>query len=273
MSHLKNPLGTILQTCAKKQSTMIRNFKVMSYNIWFDDSDRLGRLESLIATILTSNPDVICMQEVIPDVYEILKLKLSQYPHYFPETLEYSYGSVTMSKYPMEKCVSKEFKGSRMGRSLLISSINVPSIDGTITPIIVGNTHFESEFQRKESNDEKIYQYAYTQSILDSMHEHNDRIIFCSDSNLLSHEESMFFADDMWKDSWKEKGSTRDQFTYDYFTNDNLRKKNVGKFRSRLDRILYRNDNLKTEIFSVNKGIYGMLPPSDHHGVEATFVY
>lgn len=256
MSHLDSPLN-----CT-------RNFKVLSYNIWFEEYSRLDRLESLIATIMESNPDVICMQEVIPDMYEILKLKLSEYPHYFPQSLENKYGSVIMSKHPMENCIDQKFSGSKMGRSLLISTINVDSI-----PIIIGNTHFESEFQRKESNNEKIYQYEYTQSILDSLYDNYQNIIFCSDTNLLTHEESLFFVDDVWKDAWKEKGVRNEQYTYDYFTNENLRIKNVGKFRSRLDRILYRNDNLKVETFSLVKGIYGMLPPSDHHGVEASFAF
>lgn len=275
MSHLKSSLKSI--------PNLTRNFKVLSYNIWFEEHERLGRLESLMATIAESNPDVVCMQEVIPDIYEILKLKLVQYPHFFPENLDHRYGSVTMSKYPMENCIDKKFMGSRMGRSLIITTINVPTYSNTdtvpssvvcnITPIVVGNTHFESEFQRKESNNEKLYQYAHVQSTLESLHDINKNVIFCSDTNLLPHEDSLFFSDDAWKDTWKEKGSVSEQFTYDYFTNENLRIKNVGKFRSRLDRILYRNDNLKVTKFSVIKGILGMTPPSDHHGVEATFAF
>lgn len=252
-------------------SNILKKFKVMSYNIWFEQNNRLERLESLFATIIQSNPDVICLQEVLPDIYTILKSKLKEYPYHFPESINNRYGSVIMSKYNMTNCIDKKFVGSRMGRSLLISSIQFPVSSCTTVPIVIGNTHFESEFQKKEANIEKLNQYNYSKQFLDSVHNDNSKIIFCSDTNLLAHEEDLFFADFKWKDSWKEKGCVSKQFTYDYFTNNNLREKNVGKFRSRLDRILYRNENLNVMNFSIIEGIDGMIPPSDHHGVEATF--
>lgn len=251
----------------------MQHFSVLSYNIWFGDCDRLTRLEALIATIVDLDPDIICLQEVIPDIYEVLKLKLLQYPHHFPFILNNRYGSVTISKHRMEECENKEFVGSRMGRSLLLTTIELPTEGNSFTSVIVGNTHFESEFQKKDLNNEKLAQYEYSYKTLNLKHKKNPNIIFCSDTNLLSHEEDKFFSDPEWKDSWKEKGCLDEQYTYDYFTNENLRLKNVGKFRSRLDRILYRKDNLEAIEFKVIKGINGMIPPSDHHGIVAIFAF
>ena len=43
--------------------------KVLSYNIWFDEADQKERLNSLIETIKHNDPDVVCLQEVVPKVF------------------------------------------------------------------------------------------------------------------------------------------------------------------------------------------------------------
>ena len=158
----------------------MQHFRVLSYNIWFEDRDRLARLEALMATIVDLDPDVICLQEVIPDIYEVLKLKLLQYPYHFPSVLAYRYGSVIISKHRMEEGINKEFLGSRMGRSLLCATVKVPTKNNSFTSIIIGNTHFESEFQKKDPNTEKLAQYEGSYEMLNSMHNKNPNIIFCS---------------------------------------------------------------------------------------------
>lgn len=236
------------------------SIQVLSYNIWFANDNRIERLESLIATIAHLNPDVLCLQEVTPDVYNILKISLGNYPHYFPNNLNYSYGSVTFSKIKFDEKNEYEFKSSAMGRKLVITRIG---------DIVVANTHFESEFRK--NNAEKLLQYDTAKYILDDEYSKGYDIIFCSDTNILSFEEKLFFNDEEWKDLWFEKGSFEDEHTYDYTTNNNLKNKNVGKYRSRLDRIIYKLNKCKPLKYTLVKGISGMIEPSDHHGVMGEF--
>src|SRR3990172_11301757 len=99
---------------------------VVSYNIWFDETLRLERTVSLIQTLHNLNPDVICLQEVIPEIYEVLITLLSDYRFHFPKKINKNYGCVTFSKYPIFKCLDYEYTNSKMGRSLVITKIDYP---------------------------------------------------------------------------------------------------------------------------------------------------
>ena len=259
-------------------------FSVLTYNIWFDPSDRKDRTESLCATIADSDPDVICLQEVIPEVYSDLKSILTTYKYSFPETIDKSYGCAIMSKYPIIESKDIPFRSTMMDRSLVIISIEIPVIKeedkGICTfkqKILVGTAHFESRFKKKEKNADKVDQYKETYEILEKIYSKNNTpIIFSSDTNLMFHEEDDFFPgrpNNGWNDCWEIKKDSNQKYTYDYYTNKNLKLKNVGKFRSRLDRILYKSEDLKMNRYSLIKGIVGMIAPSDHHGVYAQFAF
>ena len=237
----------------------------MTYNIWFDNKDRISRLESLIAVISINNPDIICIQEAVPDIYELLKLKLEEYKHHFPKVLDRAYGSVILSKIPFIDTNKYEFETSKMGRYLLTVTIKHEKL-----LITIGNSHFESEFSKKY-NKEKMKQYTTSEQILDKKYNVSKDVIFASDTNIQFHEEDKFFCKKEWKDSWIEKGNNKDKYTFDYYTNKNLKSKSIGKFRSRLDRILYRSDGMNCINYKLIKGVIGLIQPSDHHGVLVTF--
>src|SRR3990172_10899218 len=95
---------------------------VVSYNIWFDETLRLERTVSLIQTLHNLNPDVICLQEVIPEIYEVLITLLSDYRFHFPKKINKNYGCVTFSLIRLNKLSKCEF-------AITISnfSISIPS--------------------------------------------------------------------------------------------------------------------------------------------------
>ena len=45
-----------------------KKFKLLTWNIWFDIRDREERMAALIEYILKEQPDVVCLQEVVPKV-------------------------------------------------------------------------------------------------------------------------------------------------------------------------------------------------------------
>ena len=49
-----------------------KKFKLLTWNIWFDIRDREERMAALIEYILKEQPDVVCLQEVVPAVKTFL---------------------------------------------------------------------------------------------------------------------------------------------------------------------------------------------------------
>lgn len=244
-------------------------FKIASYNIWFDKFLREHRVKSLISKISSENPCVVCLQEVVNVTHSTLAIALNdQYKYSYPKTLKNTYGCVIFSKYPIEKATSLKFK-SNMGRQLDLVYIRLPSGK----TIVVGNCHFESEFE--EHNKFKLLQYRYTSAILrkiycDNIGDKNFLGTFlCSDTNITQHDiqyYNKFF--ELFEDAWDNDFSKEN--TYDTKTNILLSESNK-QIQARLDRILYLNTNKFKKIsFEILKGEH-LIEISDHYGVMATF--
>jgi len=267
---------------------------ISSYNIWFDRTIYLERTKSLCEYINNINTDIVCLQEVRPEVYKLLITILKDFPYHYPKEINISYGCVTFSKYPILQCTDIKYPTSAMNRSLHILKINYPynvKLINTTTnakaeyltlkniEIIIGNSHFESLFDKISYNKEKLKQYEMARTTLDSFYQTHGNVILCSDTNIMDHEEKYFdaqFEQNSWSCCWKIKGTDNNKFTYDYENNIY-----VNKFRSRLDRILFKSNNCILTHFdiipkpTINK--YNEyensddIEPSDHFGIYATF--
>ena len=260
---------------------MTNVIKILSYNIWFDDTLCIERTLSLIDVIINLNPDVICLQEVRPQIYEILINKLNDYRYHYPKKIDKMYGCCNLSKYPITKCLEYKFNNSNMGRSLIITKIDYPyhnkteeGISVDKVDIVVTNAHFESLFKKNKVNDIKIEQYEISSTILNKLYNAYKNVILCSDTNIMNHEEEEFkkmFNDNSWIDLWELKGSEEDKYTYNSSDNIHLYKKFPKiKLQSRIDRLLFRSDNLTGDEFNLIKG--GTYEPSDHFGVQGKFI-
>lgn len=253
---------------------------ILSYNIWFDETLALERTVSLISSIHKLNPDVICLQEVRPEIYDILITLLSEYRYHYPKKINKDYGCVTFSKYQISKCTDYKFPNSKMGRSLIITKIEYPyhriTTDGISVEtmsIIVANSHFESLFKRKIDNTEKLEQYKLTKEILNKFFETTNNVVLCSDTNVMVHEEQYFDnCFDQWNDAWTLKGSNLNKFTYNSETNIYL-KMRLKQFtcQSRIDRIMFRTEDCILEEFNMLHTDKDCIEPSDHYGVFVKF--
>lgn len=259
----------------------MNELSVLSYNIWFDNTLQIERVSSLISTIYYHKPDIICLQEVKPDIYKLLLHKLNEYKYHYPKKIIYNYGCVIFSKYPISKSLVVPFTNSSMGRELLITKIDYPyqkSDDDGVSvekaELILATTHFESIFKKNIVNKVKIEQFSITQKVLNEVANKYSNIIFCADCNIMPQEEDCFFTDDseIWKDSWEIKGNISNKNTYDSENNIYLMlKNNHNIYKSRLDRILFRGDMFELIEFNLLKGLEGMSEPSDHFGICSKF--
>jgi exonuclease III len=254
---------------------------VMSYNIWFDRKLALDRTLSLCNFINKNKVGIICLQEVTPEIYEILIMLLQDYRYHFPKKIK-GYGCVTFSKYPITKCLDFPYTNSKMGRSLVITKIDYPyhlvNEDGNTVEnveIVIANSHFESIFNKNTENEIKIKQYQMANEILESMYNNYKNIIFCSDTNVMQHEDdtfsNIFYTKNEWTDAWIKKGSEINKFTYDSENNLYLKTRFNKKIRSRIDRILSKSNNCTVQEFNIIKGDIENLEPSDHFGIYAKF--
>lgn len=257
----------------------MNELNIVSYNIWFDPVLELQRTCSLIATIFSNDADVICLQEVRPHIYKILISQLKKYKYHYPKKINQGYGCAILSRYPISKCLKKEFENSLMGRSLIIAQVDYPchsqtdegiSVDNK--EIIVATTHFESIFSRDKENTVKIEQYKKTEEILNNLYEKYRNVILCADLNILDHEEDKFIPtdDSNWSDAWKLKGNESNKFTFDSYTNIYLQMKKY-KYRSRLDRVIFNTDDCVLNEYRRIEGVEGSTQPSDHYGVVGKF--
>ncbi len=294
---------------------MKNELSILSYNIWFEAVDDNERLNSLLAHILYNDPDVLCLQEVRPKIYDILIKELVNYKYSYPQNVKYNYGCVIFSKYRISQYLTIPFANSSMGRELLICKIDYPFIEEVEDTsdsyqgiekieIMIVNTHFESIFKRNVDNTVKIKQYEQANDILNQLYDQNvkddyNTIIFCSDTNILNHEEDKFpftsdkkseeqvdgymFIDEeesdtddsqsskeLWKDAWSIKGTSKNRYTYNGYNNMHLKERNC-KYTSRFDRILYRSKICHISNFKLVELIDGFVEPSDHFGIIATF--
>ena len=251
---------------------------ILSYNIWFEETMIKERTESLINIINKNDPDIVCLQEVRQDVFNILISNLCNY-NYYPKRIASSYGCVIFSKYNIIKCLTIPFQNSMMGRSLIISKIDFPYFDESELSvnkieIVIATTHFESIFSRKTENTVKLEQFKVAHQILDKLYKDYQNVIFCVDTNIITGEEDKFIPTNSkhekydWYDAWSEMGESTNRYTYDSFSNMHL-KKNPFKYRSRLDRVLYRCDNCILTYFDTIKN--NVIEPSDHYGVCVKF--
>ena len=231
----------------------MNEFSILSFNVWFDEYGECERTASLLACIYKNNPDIICLQEIRPHIYEKLIKNLKKYQYHYPRNVTHNYGCVILSKYKITKYVTVPFKHTLMGRNLTNVKIEYPrkvyknrKLYIENTDIVVCTTHFESEFNRFSKNINKWSQIDESFQILEGIYNSYKNVIFCLDSNLTEDEENTFKfpfnQDNGWGDAWITKGTDDNKFTFDGKKNIYL-KQRKSRYRTRLDRILYKSDN------------------------------
>jgi exonuclease III len=265
----------------------MNEFSILTFNIWFEIYAEKERTCALLACIYKYDPDIICFQEVRPYIHKKLINSLKKYNYHYPEEITHGYGCVIFSKYNILKCLTIPFKRSSMGRELIIAKIELPlkvikgkKLVTEKTGVIVGTSHFESEFNKTEKNKIKWCQIDETYKILETMNIRHNNVIFCCDSNITEGEENNkecifpFNEENGWTDVWIKKGTEENRYTYDS-TNNLYLKSRTNKYRSRLDRILYKCSNCKIEKINLVKDasnpVISWIPPSDHFGIYGKF--
>lgn len=249
--------------------------KLLQYNIYFGHCNNINindRLSNICRKILEVDADIVCLQEVLIDKYDLIKnLVISKYMYIYPNNITTRYDTAILSKQPFNNSNTHLFEYTNMNRNLKIVSTTIDGKD-----IIIATSHFESEFNNKIVN--KLYQYDRCNSILrDIYNRTNIPIFLCVDTNICNNSENnfmnIFSYDNKWKDVWIETGSDKNkEITFNSNTNpillDRYMDRKENKYMSRLDRILHISDYSAIN-FDIINDTHIIL--SDHYGILCTF--
>ena len=247
--------------------------KLISYNIWFEETDWQDRLDQLVVHIDRYKPSIILLQEVRPEVQERILLLLSnKYPYHTPNRISGSYGDMILSQFKILEHFNLPYANSNMGRKLLVSKIEFPQNlvmgdnDWSVeyVPVIIATSHFESIFT-KSVNKEKTQQYEDVREFLEGLATFVPNMIFAGDTNALLNEEKLFLSSSLWTDAWTVEKGRNEQYTYDAYKNKYLSRTD---YRSRFDQVHFRGPNLVYKKFNLIKGSKDR-EASDHFGIYA----
>lgn len=219
--------------------------KILSYNIWFrEDLQMHARMRALGELIQLHSPDIICFQEVTPNLYEIFQQsswwKLYHCSVTYTMALTRPYFCMQLSKLSVKSYTCKPFANSAMGRELCVAEIDVQK-DKTL---VVATSHLESPCPGPPTWDqmyskERVQQANEAINLLDK----NTNVIFCGDMNWDDKLDGQFPLPDGWVDAWMQLRPLENGWTYD--TKSNKMLSGNRTLQKRLDRFICRLQDFK----------------------------
>ncbi|TVU46443.1 hypothetical protein EJB05_05982 [Eragrostis curvula] len=267
--------------------------KIMTYNVWFREEVELNiRMNALGNLIKRHNPDLICFQEVTPNIYLLFE-KSDWWGRYkcslsHKEAMIHPYYCMQMSKVPVKSFDCIPFSYSQMGRELCIAHVNI----GGVIELVLATSHLESPCPAPPKWDqmyskERVAQANESLRLLEAFR----NVIFCGDMNWDDKGDGPFPLPDGWIDAWVELKPGEIGLTYD--TKANLMLKGNRKVQKRLDRFVCKLSDFKVDSIEMigKEEIPGItyikekkvrneirrleLPvfPSDHFGLVLTITY
>ncbi|KAI7746792.1 hypothetical protein M8C21_007699 [Ambrosia artemisiifolia] len=265
----------------------LKKLKILSYNVWFaEDIELRIRMRAIGDIIQLHNPDVICLQEVTPNIYAILQ-RYNWWKSYecslsFDKANARPYFCMQLSKLPVKSFSFKQFSYSAMGRELCIAEVLAQGD----TPLVVATSHLESPCPGPPKWDQ-----MYSKERVKQAHEavaflkQNPNVIFCGDMNWDDKLDGEFPLPDGWIDAWTELNPKEIGWTYDTKSNPMLSANR--KLQKRLDRFLISLHDFNVECIEMvgteaipevtymkqkkgGKELELPVLPSDHFGLLLT---
>ncbi|XVE87766.1 hypothetical protein DITRI_Ditri19aG0014100 [Diplodiscus trichospermus] len=293
-------LGSFRSIKASNKAMAIKNYtvsgaaeaslKILSYNVWFrEELEVQKRMKAIGDLIQLHSPDLICFQEVTPNIYDIFRRSnwWKVYRCSVSDEMADSraYFCMQLTKLPVKSFSCKPFENSIMGRELCMTEVEVL---GNKT-LIVATSHLESPCPAPPKWDqmyskERVEQAKQAINIL----QNNSNVIFGGDMNWDDKVDGQFPLPDGWIDAWRELRPADDGWTYDTKSNQMLSGNRT--LRKRLDRFVCNLHDFKVSEIEVigTEAIPGLsyakeknvrkekvvldLPvlPSDHYGLLLT---
>ncbi|XP_058072378.1 uncharacterized protein LOC131221211 [Magnolia sinica] len=212
--------------------------KILSYNVWFrEDMELHKRMEAIGDLIQQHSPDLICFQEVTPNIYDLFQQSGWWKVYHCSVSNEKAkmrpYFCIQLSKLPVKAFDCKPFSNSIMGRELSIADVDI----GAGQSLVVATSHLESPCPAPPRWDqmfskERVAQAKQAINLLKD----SPNVIFCGDMNWDDKLDGAFPLPDGWIDAWAELRSGENGWTYDTKSNPMLSGNRT--LQKRLDRFI-----------------------------------
>lgn len=229
-------------------STTNQPLSVLSWNIWFDRFAYHIRMDMIFKIIQRKMPDVICLQEVLPQFLPLLLQQEWCAQYVISDTGSgesvHPYGVLMLVKRHLNPTFSFSDFPSNMDRRLLTATI---SHGGEM--MLVGTVHLESLNTHKTREK----QLKICADILKTC----KNAILCGDFNFCSYQnysgggalenDSLAKILPQYTDMWLSKNPDEKGYTFDSVTNNVIHQHE----RMRYDRVLYRLDSTALQASSI----------------------
>jgi endonuclease/exonuclease/phosphatase family metal-dependent hydrolase len=121
-----------------------RTLSILSWNVWFDYHELQSRSDLIIIEIVRMQPDIVCLQEVLPLFESNLSRHrqlqaLYEFSKYEPG---HGYGNITLVKKNLRPQFTSVPLPTKMGRKLSVARVLVGGSNQV--EIVIGNVHLES---------------------------------------------------------------------------------------------------------------------------------
>ena len=264
----------------KRSQKTLKNFSFATWNI--DGLHKVNikeRTMAVISTIQERNLDIVFLQEVVSESYDLLsshlssaylltdnKANVSEEQYYFTAIL------LKRETLWVKNITHIPFDNSGMGRDL--SVVDAKFVNGA--KIVLMNSHLESMKQFAKERMEQLK----TAFDMVSDEDENSTVVFAGDLNIRDSEVDKVGIPDRVADLWTLLGEPKEyQFTWDLTINTNMKPFDNRPPRFRFDRVYFRpsaknNINPKYFRFCGTKKVPGWKCfPSDHFGILCNFEF
>ncbi|RVX08080.1 Tyrosyl-DNA phosphodiesterase 2 [Vitis vinifera] len=195
------------------------------------------RMQALGDLIQLHSPDLICFQEVTPNIYDVFQQSCWWKP---AGSNVQPFPCKQLSKLPVKSFSCKRFSNSIMGRELCIAELEVQAGK----PLVLATSHLESPCPAPPKWDqmyskERVDQAKEALNLLTK----NPNVIFGGDMNWDEKSDGQFPLPDGWVDAWADLRPGENGWTYDTKSNQMLSGNRT--LQKRLDRFMCRLHDFK----------------------------
>lgn len=233
--------------------------RVVTWNVWFGERDRELRQQALWAELAEVQPDVVCLQEVVPEHLDGPEIRgLRERGYWVSDRRIGEYDVLVLSRRPVLASERVPLP-SVMGREMLVVRL------GTDPPLTIATVHLESTkhmtaFRCRQLED------------ITAWLKHEQDVLLVGDMNFPDgeHPEAALLAG--WTDAWTLLRPGEPGFTVDAELNEMRAEIMPGRKRARIDRVFYRGRRWRLDaIERLGMTRLSAEPPlfvSDHFGLR-----
>jgi len=242
------------------------SIKLITDNVWFSDEYIDERSKALLKILDESDADCIALQEVTYHFIQLLLMKKWVQNDYYVSDIRGdtfgSYGVIFLSRFPIKKLSICELP-SDMERIFLVAELGINQESMSISTV-----HLESMEQSADLRAEQL-------GAIFPLLANSDSSVLMGDLNFCSSAENENRnIDATYCDSWEIMRPGEPGYTMDSSTNRMLSINTARENLSRIDRILFRQQDSKWALKKIT--LLGTSPitesdtnifPSDHFGL------